>query len=419
MRTNKRFTESIRLGDFEKYKVNLFCQECNNPYDSIVPITDFEDEHQIDRYQKNGKESALKEVIAYKYSGNGKYELNESVMLNGIPCFISYDPQEEKLGIKFEIEEQNRLIRPPGREECPFPQYEFDNENELNDYIIRAKEINSIADLFYASKYFWTLYIDQDPQILTILAADSILSYFQDLFPVIHYVEGVGSNDVGKSSIGYTFQYAGYRPVKATSITGPNYLRIFGTVEPGQCTIIEDEGDNISDDPDKTRVLKAGYEHNARIPRINTNTTNQEQKWYYVYGYKMILAEKSLRQLKAKGLVDRTFTMRCRPGRVKYAIKEVVSHVINKDEKLHMLYQELVDFRKLMLCYRLIHYTDQMQRIEVNLENRDKELAFPLLQLFFGTSCFEDVKEALEFFIKQRRERKSNSLEADLISNST
>lgn len=413
MRTNRRFDQPIRLGDFEKYKVNLVCQKCSNPYGSIVPVTNFEDQYQKDQHQKNGKENTLKEVIAYKYSGNGKYQLHESVILNGIPCFISYDSVKQEAVTRFEIEEQNRIIRPPTREECPFPPYEFDNESELNDYIIRAKQINSIAELFNASKYFWTLYIDQDAQIITILAADSILSYFQDLFPVIHYVEGVGSNDIGKSSIGYTFQYTGYRPVKATSITGPNYLRIFGTVEPGQCTIIEDEGDNISDDPDKARVLKSGYEHDARIPRINTNTENQEQKWYYVYGYKMILAEKLLRQLKAKGLVDRTFTMKCRPGKIKYAIKEVVSQVINKDEKLHMLYQEMVDFRKLMLCYRLIHYADQIQRIKVNLENRDKELAFPILQLFFGTSCFEEVKEALEFFVKQRRERKSNSLEAE------
>ena len=61
------------------------------------------------------------------------------------------------------------------------------------------------------------------------------------------------------------------------------------------------------------------------------NSKNQDQKWYKPYGYKMILAEKSLSQSKAKGLVDRTFSFHCRPGKVKYSIKEVVSENINKD----------------------------------------------------------------------------------------
>jgi hypothetical protein len=58
------------------------------------------------------------------------------------------------------------------------------------------------------------LYIDQDNHLLIILASDSILSYFQDLFSTIHYIEGVGDNDVGKSSIGYTFENTGYRVIR-------------------------------------------------------------------------------------------------------------------------------------------------------------------------------------------------------------
>ena len=328
--------------------------------------------------------------------------------------FITYD--KEKVFLKQNIEEHGRILRPPNKEECPFPVYEFENEAQLNEYIKRAKGIESIADLFYASKHFWKLYVDHDEEIIILLAADSILTYFQDLFSVIHYVEAVGKNDVGKSSMGYTMQYTGYRAVKATSISGANYFRMFGTVEPGQCVIIEDEGDSISDDPEKVRILKAGYEYNEKVPKTNINTQNQEQSFFFVYGYKMILAEKSLRQLKAKGLVDRTYTLKCRPGKVKYSIKDVVSEVINKSPKLEVLFQELHDFRKILLCYRLIHYKDELARIKVNLENRDKELIFPLLQLFYGTAAFEDVKTTAEFFTNQRHERKSRSLEVCVIS---
>ena len=256
--------------------------------------------------------------------------------------------------------------------------------------------------------------MDQDKNIIVILCADSILTYFQDLYPVIHYTEGIGGNDVGKSSIGYTFEYTGYRVIRGTSISGANYFRILGNVEPGQCTIIEDEADNISEDPDKVRILKSGYEYNAKIPKTNMNTRNQEQNWFYPFSYKMILAEKSLSEWKAKGLADRTFTFKCRPGRVRYSIKKVVSETINKSPELERLHNELLDFRKLMLCYRLVHYEDELPNIKISLINRDEELSYPLLQLLYGTVAFEEIKTALEFFIKQRRERRQRSLEAAL-----
>jgi hypothetical protein len=127
----------------------------------------------------------------------------------------------------------------------------------------------------------------------------------------------------------------------------------------------------------------------------------------------MILAEKSLSYYKAKGL-DRTFTIKCMSGKVNRSIKRVVSDTINKNSKLKELCKELLDFRKLMLCYRLIHYSDELPEIETNLYNRDLELTEPILQLFYGTECFNEIIEALEYFISQRMARKVSSLEAIL-----
>ena len=240
-------------------------------------------------------------------------------------------------------------------------------------------------------------YVDQDKNIMVILSADSILTYFQDLFPIIHYSEGIGGNDAGKSSIGFTFAYTAYRAVRGTSISGANYYRILGNVEPGQCPIIEDEADNISEDPDKVKILKAGYELDTRVPKTNMNTKNQEMNWFFPYCYKMILAEKSLSVWKAKGLVDRTFTYQCRPGKVSYSIKKVVSQTINKNPELQKQYDELLDFRKLMLCYRLVHYTDELPEIKTSVRNRDEELSTPVLQLFYGTEAFEEIKKQSSF----------------------
>lgn len=363
----------------------------------------------------NESEKEVKNVFkAYKYSNKGKGKLYEAIVLEEKQCFINYNENSQMFEQSDYIEESSRIISPPSSEEYPYTPYEFENMDDLNEFLSKASQIKSIDELYYMAKHFFELYVDQDQHTIVVLASDSILTYFQDLFSVIHYAEAIGANDVGKSSIGYTFEYTGYRVVKGTSISGPNYYRLLGTVEPGQCTIIEDEGDSISEDPDKIRILKAGYELNGKVPKINSNTKNQEQKWFFAFCYKMVLAEKSLSQWKAPGLVDRTFTFKCRPGSVKYSIKKVVSDTINKSSELKGLNKQLIDFRKLMLCYRLLHYRDSLPEIKINLINRDEELTFPSIQLFHGTRAFEEIKQALEFFVKQRRERKSNTIEAAL-----
>ena len=70
-------------------------------------------------------------------------------------------------------------------------------------------------------------------------------------------------------------QYTGYRVIRGISISGANYIRTLGNEEPGQCAIIEDEGDRIGEDPDKVNILKSGYEHDSQIPKINMNTSDQ------------------------------------------------------------------------------------------------------------------------------------------------
>ncbi|HEY7777166.1 MAG TPA: hypothetical protein VIA09_01380, partial [Nitrososphaeraceae archaeon] len=304
-----------------------------------------------------------------------------------------------------------RILRPPEEEEYSYKPYEFKSKEELEEFVSRAS-CTTKDELYNISKLFFNTYADQDEHVLNLLAMDSIWTYFQDLFPATHYLECVGTNDVGKSTIGYTFEYTGYRAIKATSISGANYYRMLGSIEPGQCIIIEDEGDNISDDPDKIRILKNGYEYTGKVPKINMNTYEQKQIWYRPYCFKMILAEKSMSQWKAKGLVDRTFTVNCRPGSVRYSIKEVITDTINRDPSLLKLYDELMDFRKLMICYRLVNYTNSLPNIETGLKNRYNELCKPLLQLFWGTDAISEVIKTLEIFIDQRKNRIENSIEA-------
>jgi len=396
-------------GVYDIEHIRLIQNTIDDNHELILGIT-------YDNYDDNNNpgEKTKRDVVVYKYSQMGQGPLHEAVIVDGLPFFIKYNHNLYTFEQVEKIKENSRILRPPTTEEYPYTPYSFESYDELNFFIQKAKGV-TLDDLYNYSKNKFLRYVDQDGYIIKILAADSIWTYFQDLFPATHYCEGVGTNDVGKSSIGYTFEYTGYRVIKGTAISGANYSRSLGSIEPGQCTIIEDEGDNISEDPDKVKTLKAGYEYNIKIPKLNMNTPNQDQKWYFPFCYKMILAEKSLKEYKAKGLVDRTFSFPCRPGKVKHSIKEVVSQNINKRLKLEKSYEELLCFRKLMLCYRLIHYKDLLPEIETGLKNRDNELCKPLLQLFYNTKALKnEIIPTLEEFVKQRRIRKGNSIDAAL-----
>jgi len=398
-------------GVYDKEDRRLIQNTIDDNHEYILGIS--YDNHD-DNYNINLEEKTKGEFVVYKYSQMGKGPLHEAVIVDGLPFFLKYNHNLNTFEQVEKIKENSRILRPPTIEEYSYPPYAFESYEELDFFIQKAKEV-FLDELYKYSKNIFLRYVDQDGYIIKLLAADSIWTYFQDLFPATHYCEGVGTNDVGKSSIGYTFEYTGYRVIKGTEISGANYIRLLGSIEPGQCTIIEDEGDNISEDQDKVKTLKAGYEYNIKIPKINMNTANQDPKWYFPYCYKMILAEKSLKEYKAKGLVDRTFSFPCRPGKVKYSIKEVVSQNINKSPKLQKSYEELLCFRKLMLCYRLIHYKDLLPEIETGLKNRDNELCKPLLQLFYNTKVLKnDIIPTLEEFVKQRRTRKGNSIDAAL-----
>jgi hypothetical protein len=242
----------------------------------------------IDHRQTNQKNVSTKtddvaSVAVYKYSNDRKGPLHESIILAGVPMFIKYENRQIKA--VQHIEEASRIIGSHRKEWYPYPPYEFTSMEEVQEFVNKAENKN-IESLYLKAKEIVLKYIDQEDPIIIILAADIVWSYFQDLFHTTHYINVTGDNETGKSSIGYVFQFTGYRPVKASTISTANYYRTLGIVEPGQATIIEDEADNIEEDLNKLKILKHTYEYNARIPKVNMNTKDQYQNWFYGYCFK-------------------------------------------------------------------------------------------------------------------------------------
>ena len=193
----------------------------------------------------------------------------------------------------------------------------------------------------------------------------------------------VSDNGSGKSTIGNVFESFGYRCINMTDPTTANIFRIFGTVEPGQCTLVLDEAEKIDQEKDMMSILKG----TKMVKKYRINPFGK-QEHFHTFGLKTMLAERSPNPFHAKGVLDRTFIISNFKGRPQLDIKETK---ISEKGKTEFSF-----YKNLLLVYRLMHFADNIQDIDTGLEGRDKELCKPLLQLFFNTRFQSDVERVLE-----------------------
>jgi hypothetical protein len=354
----------------------------------------------------NGKKQQplKRQFIAYKYSNKGKGPLYEAVILAGRPVFMKY--ANGNIESYDTIEEDTRIFKLPNLENYPYDSYEFENTNEIFAYLERAKK-ESVDSLYRQSKQIALNYNDQNRYKIQLLAIDIIWTYFQDRFPTTHYEIILGSPGSGKSSYGETFTATGYRVVNLTDPNAANINRILGTVELGQCTFVSDETGAIDKHPELMALLKTGYSIKGKISKINDYSRVPE--FFFTYCFKMIIAERMPNLKDAKGVYDRSFSFTAFKGLPKYDIKETLEpqHNPARQERL----DTLNDFRKLLLVYRLLHFEDQIDDIDVGVEGREKELSKPIVQLFHGSAAQKEVEETLQYFLNQRNEKKDTTLE--------
>jgi hypothetical protein len=198
-----------------------------------------------------------------------------------------------------------------------------------------------------------------------------------------------------------------------TDPSAPNLFRLLGFVEPVQCTMVLEEADKIDKITELMAVLKTGYSYYGSIPKINPYTLKQES--FYSYCPKIIVSERSLNQTIAKGVNSRTFPIGCIKGSTKHDIKEVLNPTNTGGPEKEKLLKELMDFRKLLLIYRLKHFKDPIPDLDIGVEGRDKELVKHSIQLFHGSKCLNDVTDTLQHFLDLKNEKKESTIESILL----
>lgn len=381
--------------------------------------------------QGNKQESdtpKAKKCISYKYTN--KEELFEEIRLGGKSVFLTLVDGEPKLFEEIDqSEERGIIIRPHSNVGMlpTFP-YEFNDIKEIRRFIEIAKNIH-IDDLYFLVKSVWKdLVSTKEPELLVLLSADTIHSYYQEQFVTVHYLRLTGPPGWGKGAILLTFKLLGYRVVLAGDMSGPNLLDILGPIEKCQVTLAEDEFDKIEEDEVKERIYKMGYEDVGFVTRtVDPSSSDRDVRYYNPFGIKIFGGEQLSEGKRLGGFDDRTFNAEVTKGKPKRLVKEIKKQMEKPLEKQLPKYRTIIErirfIKNLMLIHRLIHYNDTIEEINTNIDSRPLELCGPSLRLFNSPQlangqkkALNEIKDAFSHFLRKKGQLDKKTIEIVLFN---
>ena len=360
---------------------------------------------------KRSKEKAKKKIAIKKYSQNGNGPLFESVVIAQRPTFVYLD-KNNKPQFLDEIPRINDILIPDDTIDTknPIP-FVFDSKEDLEKCLEEASKETPDSLFIKVDKEF-RKYVNAEEHYYPLLVGDTIWTWFQDRFGYTHYNIIVGDNGSGKNSALLVFKYLGYRVFYTVSASAANYYTKMGNVEEGQITIAEDEAEDIAEDREKRNVWKTGYCSGASVPKVELEGGRKSEDWL-TYGQKWATMEELPEIKQMKGVLDRSFVLKFVIGDVPYNIKDVIRDAGEPEFK--PLHDKLMHLRKVLFCYRLLHYDEPIFDVNLNVKNRTQELTKSLIRLFQNSPiALAKILEALTKFMVERNEIKNDSFERRL-----
>ena len=387
----------------QEQHIKLFVDALDANYNTVTMTqANYDQQGQVQKESTRGKKKKEEEKNDKKTYTINKYSqgipLAESILIDNKPFFIQLI--DGKLVLSPKIQLSDIIIEPPERTEYLSKEYNFQSEEEVNHFIELAKK-ETLDSLHDKVKSIWKKFVDIDEDFINICTADTIFTYFQDRLGMTHYLWIVGDNNTGKSNVLLVFSYLGYRAIYDTSITPANIYNFGSQLEEGQCIIIEDELGDIDEQIEKKKMYQVSYRSGTKVTRMyehnnsgnNNKRKSSRQQSFFMYCFKVFASEKMPDKIKSKGFLERLISLRSLPGEPQFDISEVVNDA--GDEQFKQLYQELLDIRKLLLIYRLLHYNDLFPNIKLNIKNRYKQLTKPLIRLFQNTKAVNEIIKSL------------------------
>jgi hypothetical protein len=272
IRTANTFQKQAERKELPEEYINIILDELDNNNETI-----------LDNLLRNGEKEELeraqtKEVYIRKYSGNG-IPLSESIIIGGNPKFLQItDDRKPVLFDKLETGHKTFYPYDNLQTHNPIP-YVFEPLEELNGYLKNAATNENLDPLYLKVKSVFKKYVDVEEKYIALLAASTILSYYQDKFGTIHYIIIVGDNGSGKNSALLVYRFLGYRVFYVTAASAANYYFFLGDEEEGQETLAEDEADNIHLQSEKYKIGKTGYASGGSVPKVDIHSGNGGGGW--------------------------------------------------------------------------------------------------------------------------------------------
>jgi hypothetical protein len=232
-----------------------------NDLKTRAKITSIEIDNQIAQYTKNkATSSSAKQKEIYLQRVVNDECFAEAVIIDKIPKFLIANNGTGEISLvdSVSLEKEGKIAYPLSLESYINKPYAFSSQLELDTIIEEAKQ-QTLDTLYQMVKKIWKKYVDADDFHISICAADTIFTYFQDKAGMTHYLFFVGGPGSGKSNNLEVFHFLAYRNMTSSDITHATLYRFYGGREEGIGTICEDEADNIDEDLNKMRIYKNGY----------------------------------------------------------------------------------------------------------------------------------------------------------------
>ena len=427
-RTKLKAKDALIEKEIQKPHIKLILDTLDANYNTVTATQENYNQATTDDDQEHGKKESSRGGNKEEKNDDGKkpYTINkysqgislaESILINNVPYFLQIINNKPLLSQKISLSDIDLV--PPERTEYLSKEYNFASVEEIKYFINRAKN-ETLDSLFQLVKSLWTKYIDMNEDFINVCVADTIFSCFQDKLGMCHYLLIVGDNNSGKSNILLLFSLLGYRPLYDTSITPANIYNFCGQLEEGQGIIIEDEIDDIDFQDEKKKLYKVSYRSGTKITRMydninspGSNKKSSRQQTFLLYCFKIFASERIPNKIKSKGFLERIIPLKSISGDPQFDISEVVNDA--GDEQFKKLYEELMNTRKLLLMYRLLHHNDPIPNVKLNIKNRYKQLTKPLIRLFQDSESLDAIIKSLSKYVIEKNEEKINSLDSGLL----
>lgn len=360
---------------------------------------------------KAKKDKDPKEIYVQRFTNDQYYA--EAILSGSKEKFLLVNKINSVISIVDYIPIGDEIIKPLKALSYINKPYSFSSDNEVQDYIEKARN-ETLDSLYTRVKATWRQFIDADDFHISICAADTIFTYYQNIAGMTHYLFFVGGSGSGKSNNLEVFHNLAYRNMTSTGITAPNIYAFYGGREEGLGTICEDEANDLDQNEDKMKFYKNGYTKNHPVFRQdeNGNENGRVPRKYYTFGFKAFAAEQLPDSVISIGFLQRVIVLKCVYGFPDYDITEVTNPM--GDEDFTDLLKDLQETRNLLFIYRVVHHDDKFPDIKLNLTGREKQLFKPILRLFQKTKTEKELEPIISDYINDRRAINVDSLHAYL-----